>query len=722
MGTLPTDSFLRNALDLVFQDYPYLQPIWEQVYALIKGFVLGIKHYDVEQFKDIVIPSVSDTFDRVSGTRDAIADNKNYITRRNSESNLTDIVDKTLDNTRQTDKDDTFFSTAGPIVPPVHKEKNLLYRVNSCPDLDKGLTHKAHQLRYPLALDCSDNTPPPSEASTDSESVSPRASTPVKDKPQPLDHKKLHEIIFHLGGLQVPPVDIIAAPGQPVNSNLQRAQNRLRNMAQPNRRNPLRGADPALIEILERMEEREANHDNARKKFIMFPKDTFNGKTKGLAKSHWLEFKKYIDYQNQQGFLNPNDPLRFPEVKQIFCLTLNDNALGWYDSEHAQWCTLEHMKQAFLKCFNVWGDTRRQQQDSWNKLRFNMSTDDVDTFVTDMRTLASILGHNKEVIAEKFKDVFPDKNIEAALIAMDDFNEMQAKAKQLVQIYKPQQETDSALGACLMHRHEEAGKSKQSKKAKAKESNQHQLAPTQPQNRGQSEPQRYDNNYNPHQNDNNRFQRGRQDKGGEQGYYRENTFRRGRGRGRDGNRGHNRRDWDNSSQQRQAQNYPLPNRGRGGGNNSTRGRGGRYDQPNSPPQNPNTAYSQYPPQYNNYSLPQVPQPPMPPPHLLPPPPSYDPNWQLCQTQFYNSPAATGQYPCNPQAQNDRQKHRQFQQSTHVCELCGNHGHYDYQCQFAGDFMNHTRKAFQRSYYMHESDGHEMSQEDDQAKNEEQPFQ
>ena len=47
--------------------------------------------------------------------------------------------------------------------------------------------------------------------------------------------------------------------------------------------------------------------------------------------------------------------------------------------------------------------------------------DDVDTFIVDMKMLASILGHNKDVIMEKFKDIFPESNIEAALIAMDDF-------------------------------------------------------------------------------------------------------------------------------------------------------------------------------------------------------------------------------------------------------------------------------------------------------------
>ena len=73
------------------------------------------------------------------------------------------------------------------------------------------------------------------------------------------------------------------------------------------------------------------------------------------------------------------------------------------------------MKQAFLKRFNPWGDTRRQQQDAWNKLKFDMTKDDIDAFVVDMKMLASILGHNDDVITEKFKDIFPDPNIEVSI-------------------------------------------------------------------------------------------------------------------------------------------------------------------------------------------------------------------------------------------------------------------------------------------------------------------
>ena len=39
IGTLPTQDFLRNILDLVFTDYPHLQPIQEYLYSVIKHFL-----------------------------------------------------------------------------------------------------------------------------------------------------------------------------------------------------------------------------------------------------------------------------------------------------------------------------------------------------------------------------------------------------------------------------------------------------------------------------------------------------------------------------------------------------------------------------------------------------------------------------------------------------------------------------------------------------------
>ena len=103
----------------------------------------------------------------------------------------------------------------------------------------------------------------------------------------------------------------------------------------------------------------------------------------------------------------------------MFKLTLQDIALGWFETESPTWLTEDQMKQAFLKRFNPWVTPDANSRMLWNKLKFDMTKDDVDSFVVDMKTLASILGHNDDVITEKFKDIFPDPNIEAALIAME---------------------------------------------------------------------------------------------------------------------------------------------------------------------------------------------------------------------------------------------------------------------------------------------------------------
>ena len=179
-----------------------------------------------------------------------------------------------------------------------------------------------------------------------------------------------------------------------------------RNQPQPQPQ-PLQGADLALVQILQMMQNRDANRDNSRKQFLMFPKESSTGEDKKKAKSHWAEFSKYLDYQNRQGTI-PRDLAHLPEIKSMFKLTLQDIALRWFKTESATWLTEDQMKQAFLKRFNPWGNTRRQQQDAWNKLKFDMTKDDIDSFVVDMKTLASILGHNDDVITEKFKDIFPD--------------------------------------------------------------------------------------------------------------------------------------------------------------------------------------------------------------------------------------------------------------------------------------------------------------------------
>ena len=56
----------------------------------------------------------------------------------------------------------------------------------------------------------------------------------------------------------------------------------------------------------------------------------------------------------------PRDQAHLPEIKSMFKLTLQDIALGWFETESPALLTEDQMKQAFLKRFNPWGYTRRQ--------------------------------------------------------------------------------------------------------------------------------------------------------------------------------------------------------------------------------------------------------------------------------------------------------------------------------------------------------------------------
>ena len=74
---------------------------------------------------------------------------------------------------------------------------------------------------------------------------------------------------------------------------------------------------------------------------------------------------------------------------------------------------------------------------------------------------------------------------------------------------------------------------------------------------------------------------------------------------------------------------------------------------------------------------------------------------------YRYPIPYEQYPYPQQQQYQSQMPpAPSQQATNICQLCQSQGHYDYQCQFAGDFMACTQKAFnQGCSYNHQDPNH-----------------
>ena len=93
---------------------------------------------------------------------------------------------------------------------------------------------------------------------------------------------------------------------------------------------------------------------------------------------------------------------------------------------------------------------------------------------------------------------------------------------------------------------------------------------------------------------------------------------------------------------------------------------------------------------------------------------------------YRYPTPYGQYPYpSQQQQYPSQMPTPSQQAPNICQLCYSQGHYDYQCQFAGDFMARTQKAFNqgRSYSHQDPNNGEWSQgETDNNDPNGQPFQ
>ena len=74
----------------------------------------------------------------------------------------------------------------------------------------------------------------------------------------------MKEIVNHRPALEIPPVDLIVASGRQA-ANLQRRRKTLNAMAARGRNppQPLQGADPALVQILQMMQNRDANRDNS---------------------------------------------------------------------------------------------------------------------------------------------------------------------------------------------------------------------------------------------------------------------------------------------------------------------------------------------------------------------------------------------------------------------------------------------------------------------------
>ena len=100
----------------------------------------------------------------------------------------------------------------------------------------------------------------------------------------------------------------------------------------------------------------------------------FDGTKPEMSKQHYERFNLYINFQTKSGHLT--DPVG--EAIDLFKHTLDKTALVWFQMNRSKFKDLTTLKTMFLKRYNPWGKTKREQLQSWNILSFDPKKTDVD--------------------------------------------------------------------------------------------------------------------------------------------------------------------------------------------------------------------------------------------------------------------------------------------------------------------------------------------------------
>ena len=137
-------------------------------------------------------------------------------------------------------------------------------------------------------------------------------------------------------------------------------------------------------------------------KMVMLP-PLFDGNKPEVAKQHYERFYQYIKFQTKSG--NIKDPI--VEAIEIFEHTLDKKVLVWFQEHKDKFVDLTTLKTMFLQRYNPWGNTKRDQLQSWNILTFDPQKTDVDEHIDLINTLGDMLGQTAESKMEKFVDTMP---------------------------------------------------------------------------------------------------------------------------------------------------------------------------------------------------------------------------------------------------------------------------------------------------------------------------
>ena len=163
-------------------------------------------------------------------------------------------------------------------------------------------------------------------------------------------------------------------------------------------------------------------------KMVMMP-SLFGGTKPATSKQHYERFNLYINFQTKSGHLT--DPVK--EGINLFKHTLDKTALVWFQMNRSKFKDLTTLKMMFLRRYNPWGKTKREQLQSWNILSFNPKTTDVNEHIDLINTLGDMVDQKEEAKKEKFIETMPIM-IQTHLIMCKDWVMVKDTAKSLEHI------------------------------------------------------------------------------------------------------------------------------------------------------------------------------------------------------------------------------------------------------------------------------------------------
>ena len=90
-----------------------------------------------------------------------------------------------------------------------------------------------------------------------------------------------------------------------------------------------------------------------------------------------------------------------------FCLILVGEVRLWYESFRPIALDWNGLQNQFRQQYSKIGNTREQPFHAWRSFHFDENTESLDTYVTCIRQVATLLGYGKPQVLEVLKNTLP---------------------------------------------------------------------------------------------------------------------------------------------------------------------------------------------------------------------------------------------------------------------------------------------------------------------------